>query len=288
MNGSESSPNHLREKAEKRARALAEALAEVEAREPDHNATKLLDRRAGRKDRLAKFKEKQKRQLRWLPLRSAIDWLKEFNERGERCAPNERLAEIRTAEIWGALTGSDILFAKYQLGNNGFAHCLIEDDANSQAVSRVSADDIAGASKDPQMISALIDVLWVPRVLLLNLFQEKKWPVAPWLNEPSPPVAEIIPSNSAAMSPENSEEEPAKSGLPGRPTSKSLYLVKLNERAETGEVADTLKAEAEFLFQWLKTTYPTHPLSGTSAIRNMIREDYNRSKKPKIESPTAN
>jgi hypothetical protein len=159
----------------------ADAETARAAQNPDIGAKKLLDRRARRKAGLAKFKEKQKRQLRWVPLRSPIDWLKEFNERGERCAPNERLAEIRTDEIWGALTGSDILFAKYQLGNNGFAHCLIEDDANPKGVSRFTADDIAGASKDPQMISALIDRLWAPRELLLKLFQEKQWPIAPWL-----------------------------------------------------------------------------------------------------------
>ena len=160
----------------------------IAALNPDPGATRLLDRRDKKDAQLRRFKEKQKRQLRWVPLRSVINWLKEFNEHGERCAPNERLAEMRADEIWGALTGSDILFAKYQLGNNGFADCLIEDDANPKAVSRFTADDMAGASKDPQMISALIDRLWVPRELLLDLFQKKKWH-AGTLFDPPPVIA---------------------------------------------------------------------------------------------------
>jgi hypothetical protein len=61
----------------------------------------------------------------------------------------------------------------------------------------------------------------------------------------SDPLKSALNPNDQTVSPENSEEEPAKSGLPGRPSSKSIYQAKRNERAEAGELADILKAESE-------------------------------------------
>jgi len=102
--------------------------------------------------------------------------------------------------------------------------------------------------------------------MLLNLFQEKKWPIAPGLNASSDSDSKI----AVAQSP--------KSGLVGRPSSKDLYLKKLKQRALAGELASSLKEEADFLLGWLKTAHPEHPASGASAIRNLIREDYRHAK----------
>jgi hypothetical protein len=240
----------------------------------------LVDARAARQAQILEFEKEQSRHG-GVSLGVAVEWLEECNK---------ELLTKRVNQLWKALSGETSTF---RIGGDLLPSATIVQEDSSPPMETFDAADVAAVLKspmyrDPQVLRALIERLWVPRDVLLKLFQEKPWPIAPWLEAPPAPIAEIIPSNSAAVSPENSEEEPAKSGLPGRPTSRSLYLAKLNERAETGEVADTLKAEAEFLFRWLKTTHPTYPSSGTSAIRNMIREDYNRSKKPKIESPTAN
>jgi hypothetical protein len=78
-----------------------------------------------------------------------------------------------------------------------------------------------------------------------------------------------------------STQEPAvRSGLPGKPTSKHLYLQKLAARIETGEVASSLEREATFLKDWLKKTHPEAPSSGLSAIKNNIRKSYNQARVP--------
>ena len=77
-----------------------------------------------------------------------------------------------------------------------------------------------------------------------------------------------------------STQQPAvRSGLPGKPTSKHLYLQKLEARIETGEVAGSLEQEATFLKDYLERTYPEAPSSGLSAIRNNIRKRYNEAKR---------
>jgi len=248
----------------------------------DHDAAvdRLLARRRKKTLQLLRFKEKQKRQRRWVPLRAAIDWLASFNSRGERTTPDDGKATLFSAEMWSALCGRDI-FTNFQLGSNELPWCIIEGAADpDHAISRFTRIDLVYASNDKRKLLALIKRLWVPRDPLLNLFQEKRWPVAPWLNElPAPaPVANTTSPNSVAAGPENLEAETVKSGLAGRPSSKSLYLAKLHERAEACKLAVTLKAEAEFLFEWLKKTHPTYPASGISAIQNVIREDYKRAK----------
>jgi hypothetical protein len=65
-----------------------------------------------------------------------------------------------------------------------------------------------------------------------------------------------------------------RTGLPGKPSSKHLYLDKLSMRIEAGEIAPTLKEEAEFLMKWLRVQYPHAPSSGISAIQNVIRAPY--------------
>ena len=79
---------------------------------------------------------------------------------------------------------------------------------------------------------------------------------------------------------DSSTKQPAvRSGLPGKPTSKHLYLQKLEARIETGEVAGSLEQEATFLKDYLESTYPEAPSSGLSAIRNNIRKRYNEAKR---------
>jgi hypothetical protein len=69
------------------------------------------------------------------------------------------------------------------------------------------------------------------------------------------------------------------SGLPGRPSSKELYLAELKRRAVTGEMETTVAAESRHLHKWLLDTHPGQPASGPRAIENSIRVDYQRYKK---------
>jgi hypothetical protein len=64
---------------------------------------------------------------------------------------------------------------------------------------------------------------------------------------------------------------PVKSGDPGRPTSKQLYIDEFNRRSQSGIVCATLSAESEYLSNWLRTTYPLQPTAEAGAIANRIR-----------------
>jgi hypothetical protein len=156
----------------------------------DHDvAVARLAKRRRKADQLFRFKEKQRRQRRWVPLRAAVDWLAEINERGDRCAPTEALALRRATEICALIRG-DVLFPKYKLGGNDLPWCLIEDADPDNAISRFTALDLACASINPKKLRATVKKLWLPPSLLLLLFQEKRWPVPPGLNEPAKPVVE--------------------------------------------------------------------------------------------------
>jgi hypothetical protein len=76
----------------------------------------------------------------------------------------------------------------------------------------------------------------------------------------------------------STQQAVVRSGLPGKPTSKHLYLEKLTARIKVGEVAPSLQGEATFLRDWLEKTYPDAPSSGLSAIKNNIRASYNEAK----------
>jgi hypothetical protein len=179
---------------------MADWESAIAALLPDPGGARLLDRRAKKSAQLLRFTEKQNRTRRWVPLSAAIDWLAEFTKRGERCTPNEALALTRTAEIWNAIRG-DVLFPKYQLGGDDLPWCLIKGADPDHAISRFVVHDLAAASDDPQMLRALIERLWLPRDLLLKLFQEKRWPVAPWLEQPPVRLLQEVTSNSAGKSP---------------------------------------------------------------------------------------
>jgi hypothetical protein len=153
----------------------------------DHEATiaRVLAKRRRKANQLWRFKEKQKRQRRWIPLHAPIDWLASFNSQGERTAPDDGKALLFTDEIWNAFCGKDI-FSDFQLGSNDFPWCIIEDAHPDFAISRFRRLDLAITITNRKMVHSLIKRLWVPRVPLLKLFQEKRWPVAPWLEEPQP------------------------------------------------------------------------------------------------------
>jgi len=70
----------------------------------------------------------------------------------------------------------------------------------------------------------------------------------------------------------------ARTGLPGRPSSKNLYEKKLAERIETGQLSQSLEEEAKFLREWLQKTHPAAPPGGLSALKNNIRHLYKKGK----------
>jgi hypothetical protein len=74
--------------------------------------------------------------------------------------------------------------------------------------------------------------------------------------------------------PTGSVEPPLRSGLPGRPSSKELYLAEVERRADAGELEDTLADESRYLHKWLPKAHPHNPPSGLSAIKNAIRERF--------------
>jgi hypothetical protein len=174
----------------------------------DQAIERVLARRRKKADQLLRFEARQKQKRRWIPLREAINWLASFNSRGERTAPDDSKAMLFTAEIWRAFCGSDI-FTNFQLGSNGLPWCMIEDTHPDHAISRFTRLDLLVASNDKRKRLALINRLWVPRVSLLNLFQEKRWPVAPWLEGPQ---STAVSSESPAST--KSERKPKRFSVP--------------------------------------------------------------------------
>jgi hypothetical protein len=63
-------------------------------------------------------------------------------------------------------------------------------------------------------------------------------------------------------------------GMPGRPSSKHLYLLEFDRRAAAGEKADTLIEEAKALHKWLLNTHPQAPPATPKTIMNLIRSSY--------------
>ncbi len=75
--------------------------------------------------------------------------------------------------------------------------------------------------------------------------------------------------------------EPAKTGVPGRPTSKHLVIAELAERARAGRLPPTLTGASRDLAYWLSTAHPAMPRMGEKAIANAIREEYRKLATPK-------
>jgi hypothetical protein len=77
--------------------------------------------------------------------------------------------------------------------------------------------------------------------------------------------------------------DPYRTGLPGRPTSKHLYLAELERRASLGLMLPEVKAESVALHHWLKKEHGSAAASASpKAIENSIRDTYRRLKGPKI------
>lgn len=77
--------------------------------------------------------------------------------------------------------------------------------------------------------------------------------------------------------PETKVEVILQSGMPGRPP-KSKHLVEdeFRRRAAAGELAESLAIEAQALLDWLRSTYPMHPVPTVRTIQNNIRDHYRR------------
>jgi len=71
-----------------------------------------------------------------------------------------------------------------------------------------------------------------------------------------------------------SADEPTRTALPGRPTSKHLILGELQRRASKGELEATLRDQAEVLVAWMAKAYPAHPQPTSKTIENAIRSRY--------------
>ncbi len=75
---------------------------------------------------------------------------------------------------------------------------------------------------------------------------------------------------------------PYASGLPGRPTSALLFQEELEARHRRGELAPSLRREAEYLMDWLAREHPqAHPVTAKT-VENRIRARYRVLKALKI------
>jgi hypothetical protein len=65
-------------------------------------------------------------------------------------------------------------------------------------------------------------------------------------------------------------EEAFETGAPGRPSSMYLVEAEFNARCVRGEVAPSVKKEAEFLAAWLRKTHPDKPPLQSKSISNKL------------------
>lgn len=64
-------------------------------------------------------------------------------------------------------------------------------------------------------------------------------------------------------------------GAPGRPSAAHLVLAEFDRRIESGQVCDTLRAQARTLAAWLKQTHPKAPPLASRRTEEVIRAAYN-------------
>jgi len=67
---------------------------------------------------------------------------------------------------------------------------------------------------------------------------------------------------------------PSRSGTPGCPTSAHLFKAEMERRAEAGELATTLAAEARYLSKWLEVHHPDMPQAKPDAVRASMRAKF--------------
>ncbi|MFH1158721.1 MAG: hypothetical protein V1721_07585 [Pseudomonadota bacterium] len=68
-------------------------------------------------------------------------------------------------------------------------------------------------------------------------------------------------------------------GDPGRPSAAQLYLNEFERRCKTGNIEETLAAQAHILLKWLETEHPSISRSTVKTIENRIRPLYKKAKK---------
>ena len=70
--------------------------------------------------------------------------------------------------------------------------------------------------------------------------------------------------------------DPTKSGMPGRPSPKHLYLKEMKRRAKEDLLQDSLAQEARDLWDWMDQKHPELNRGRVKSIENVIRDDYRR------------
>lgn len=67
-----------------------------------------------------------------------------------------------------------------------------------------------------------------------------------------------------------------KTGVPGKPTSRHLWVEEFRARVSRGEVQLSLAAESRQLAEWLKQEHPTAAPATSKTIQEAIRREYRR------------
>ena len=153
----------------------------------------LVNARAAREAQILEFEKEQSRHG-GVSLGVAVEWLEECNK---------ELLTKRVNQLWKALSGETSTF---RIGGDLLPSATIVQKDSSPPIETFDAADVAAVLKspmyrDPQVLRALIERLWVPRDVLLKLFEERPWPIAPWLEQPPVRVLQEVTSNSAGESP---------------------------------------------------------------------------------------
>ena len=166
----------------------ADAETARAAQNPDPGAKRLFARRAKLQAQIARLTQKR----RWISLGETINWLAAFNTQGVRGTIDNKAALSYAAELRDALCGG--AFSRAIAGKSLPRVIILSDD---QPAARFNSEDIDAVRKpkpgqrrktamydDPPALRTLIERLWVPRDLLLKLFQEKRWPPPGWIETP--------------------------------------------------------------------------------------------------------
>jgi hypothetical protein len=166
----------------------ADAETARAAQNPDPGAKRLFARRAKLQVQIARLTQKR----RWISLGETINWLAAFNTQGFRGTIDNKAALSYAAELRDALCGG--AFSRAIAGKSLPRVIILSDD---QPAARFNSEDIDAVRKpkpgqrrktamydDPPTLRTLIERLWVPRDLLLKLFQERQWPTPGWIETP--------------------------------------------------------------------------------------------------------
>ncbi len=95
-------------------------------------------------------------------------------------------------------------------------------------------------------------------------------------SEASAISGELAASDTAGVSPDR-----YRTGTPGRPTAKHLFLAEHRRRIKAGEANEVLAREAEYLADWLPEAHPDAAPATVRTIKNRIRGQHNAWKSSK-------